>query len=198
MKSVSHEVPDLQMEQEDNLPGQMTFGMEKSEFSGKNDKYSQEPENEMEANENEGLEPDSEEGDPEFRAVEETDEVPFEEAEEEFTEEFEAQEKEESEPDEVAKARNMVCDFGLFKGYTLGEMMTNVKGRATVKWLIDKYNGGNIKIKKAARFLLEQEERRQHKKRRMAVSKNGSRLLKAICIETFITIEDVKHGFIHP
>ena len=153
------EVPDLQMEQEDNLPGQMTFGMEKSEFSGKNDKYSQEPENEMEANENEGLEPDSEEGDPEFRAVEETDEVPFEEAEEEFTEEFEAQEKEESEPDEVAKARNMVCDFGLFKGYTLGEMMTNVKGRATVKWLIDKYNGGNIELKKAARFLLEQEEK---------------------------------------
>ena len=113
----------------------------------------------MEANENEGLEPDSEEGDPEFRAVEETDEVPFEEAEEEFTEEFEAQEKEESEPDEVAKARNMVCDFGLFKGYTLGEMMTNVKGRATVKWLIDKYNGGNIELKKAARFLLEQEEK---------------------------------------
>ena len=101
------EVPDLQMEQEDNLPGQMTFGMEKSEF----------------------------------------------------TEEFEAQEKEESEPDEVAKARNMVCDFGLFKGYTLGEMMTNVKGRATVKWLIDKYNGGNIELKKAARFLLEQEEK---------------------------------------
>lgn len=96
---------------------------------------------------------------PEFRAVEETDEVPFEEAEEEFTEEFEAQEKEESEPDEVAKARNMVCDFGLFKGYTLGEMMTNVKGRATVKWLIDKYNGGNIELKKAARFLLEQEEK---------------------------------------
>lgn len=43
--------------------------------------------------------------------------------------------------------------------YTLGEMMTNVKGRATVKWLIDKYNGGNIELKKAARFLLEQEEK---------------------------------------
>lgn len=155
------EVPDLHMEQEDTLPGQMTFGMEETDFSGENEEYSEEPENEMKADENENLESESKEGGPEFRAVEGTDEVPFEEADEEFTEEFEVQENEnkESEPDEVTKARNMVCDFGLFKGYTLGEMMTNVKGRATVKWLIDKYNGGNIELKKAARFLLEQEEK---------------------------------------
>lgn len=155
------EVPDLQLEQEDTLPGQMTFGMEETDFSGENDKYSQDSEIEMEADENEDFKPESKKDDSEFRTVEETDEVPFEEADKEFTEEFEVQENEnkESEPDEATKARNMVCDFDLFKGYTLGEMMTNVKGRATVKWLIDKYNGGNIELKKAARFLLEQEEK---------------------------------------
>lgn len=52
------------------------------------------------------------------------------------------------------KARNIKCDFGLYSGKTLGEMMDSPKGRESVKWIARRYRGANTAMKEAAKLLI--------------------------------------------
>lgn len=67
----------------------------------------------------------------------------------------------EKEGDPVEKARNVVCNFGLFKGKTLGEMMETEKGYQTVKWLVQRYKGEDRTLRDAAALLLEHQKSAQ-------------------------------------
>lgn len=52
------------------------------------------------------------------------------------------------------KARNVKCDFGLYSGKTLGEMLDSPKGRESVKWIAQRYRGANTVMKEAAKLLI--------------------------------------------
>ena len=52
------------------------------------------------------------------------------------------------------KARNVKCDFGLYSGKTLGEMLDSPKGRESVKWIAQRYRGANTAMKEAAKLLI--------------------------------------------
>ena len=110
-----------------------------------------------------------------FRAVEETDEVPFDEddeisfdaEEEEETPEETAEEvledmaHEEDAEDEVKWAEKVICNFGVYAGTPLGEMMQDARGYQTIKWLVQRYKGQNQEIQKAAKILLDHEKEMQ-------------------------------------
>lgn len=96
-----------------------------------------------------------------------SEEVPFFEDEEEGKEddgEFmqnlrqdieDAEVEEETEAEtEIDRARNVKCDFGLYSGKTLGEMLNSPKGRESVRWIAQRYQGGNKAIKEAAKLLI--------------------------------------------
>ncbi len=55
---------------------------------------------------------------------------------------------------EIDRARNVKCDFGLYSGKTLGEMLNSPKGRESVRWIAQRYQGGNKAIKEAAKLLI--------------------------------------------
>lgn len=59
---------------------------------------------------------------------------------------------------EIEKARKCQCDFGLYEGQTLGEMMDSPKGKEIVKWIARRYKGGTGDIQKAAKLLIESEK----------------------------------------
>lgn len=59
---------------------------------------------------------------------------------------------------EIERARKCQCDFGLYKGKTLGEMMGFPKGKETVKWIAGRYKGGTGELQKAAKLLIESEK----------------------------------------
>ena len=68
--------------------------------------------------------------------------------------------KEELEDDtsdsEVEAAKKFVCDFGVFKGKTMEQVMeSGVKGTETMKWIVNKYKGPNKELVKAAKTLLD-------------------------------------------
>ena len=110
-----------------------------------------------------------------FRAVKETDEVPFDEddeisfdaEEEEETPEETAEEvledmaHEEDAEDEVKWAGKVICNFGVYAGTPLGEMMQDARGYQTIKWLVQRYKGQNQEIQKAAKILLDHEKEMQ-------------------------------------
>lgn len=84
-----------------------------------------------------------------FQPVTETDQVPFLDAAEE-------PEPEAAEPDdEVEKAKAVICNFGLFKGQPLSEMLKTPKGWESLKWLAGRYAGANKEMKEAAKVLVE-------------------------------------------
>ena len=162
---------------EENLPGQMTFGMEESE-SGL-EEFSDEETKAEDPVQTEEISVDEEitaETDADgFRAVEETDEVPFDEddeisfdaEEEEETPEETAEEvledmaHEEDAEDEVKWAEKVICNFGVYAGTPLGEMMQDARGYQTIKWLVQRYKGQNQEIQKAAKILLDHEKEMQ-------------------------------------
>lgn len=162
---------------EENLPGQMTFGMEESE-SGL-EEFSDEETKAEDPVQTEEISVDEEitaETDADgFRAVEETDEVPFDEddeisfdaEEEEETPEETAEEvledmaHEEDAEDEVKWAGKVICNFGVYAGTPLGEMMQDARGYQTIKWLVQRYKGQNQEIQKAAKILLDHEKEMQ-------------------------------------
>ncbi len=162
---------------EENLPGQMTFGMEESE-SGL-EEFSDEETKAEDPVQTEEISVDEEitaETDADgFRAVKETDEVPFDEddeisfdaEEEEETPEETAEEvledmaHEEDAEDEVKWAEKVICNFGVYAGTPLGEMMQDARGYQTIKWLVQRYKGQNQEIQKAAKILLDHEKEMQ-------------------------------------
>lgn len=79
------------------------------------------------------------------------EEIPFEESEEFFEEK-----SEDNAGDEVTAARNIVCNFGICEGKTLGEMLDSddPKLMTALQWLATRYEGGNTKMKEAAKLLL--------------------------------------------
>lgn len=85
-----------------------------------------------------------------FRSVKDEDEIPFSEEEEETQ-----ADSAESEADKVEKAKAVVCNFGFYKGQTLGEMLETPKGWESLKWIATRYKGGNTQMKEAAAILVE-------------------------------------------
>ena len=162
---------------EENLPGQMTFGMEESEsgleeFSAEETK-AEDPVQTEEISVDEEITAETDADG--FRAVKETDEVPFDEddeisfdaEEEEETPEETAEEvledmaHEEDAEDEVKWAEKVICNFGVYAGTPLGEMMQDARGYQTIKWLVQRYKGQNQEIQKAAKILLDHEKEMQ-------------------------------------
>lgn len=157
---------------EENLPGQMTFGMEESgleEFSAEETK-AEDPDQTEEISVDEEITAATDADG--FRAVEETDEVPFEEDDEisfDAEDEEEAPSEEtvedidnvEDAEDEVKWAEKVVCNFGVYAGTPLGEMMQDARGYQTIKWLVQRYKGQNQEIQKAAKILLDHEKEMQ-------------------------------------
>ena len=131
------EIRDLQ-DNDDNLPGQMQFGMEEKN-----------PEEVFE-------ETDQEEE--EFHLVSDEDENPFDdEKEEETAEDFPM----DSEEDDVEKAKKVICNFGLFSGMPLGEILYKPDGPKTLRWMGSGYKGSNNEMRKAAKIIMDYED---HKK----------------------------------
>ena len=131
------EIRDLQ-DNDDNLPGQMQFGMEEKN-----------PEEVFE-------ETDQEEE--EFHLVSDEDENPFDdEKEEETAEDFPM----DSEEDDVEKAKKVICNFGLFSGMSLGEILYKPDGPKTLRWMGSGYKGSNNEMRKAAKIIMDYED---HKK----------------------------------
>ena len=59
---------------------------------------------------------------------------------------------EEDAEDEVKWAGKVICNFGVYAGTPLGEMMQDARGYQTIKWLVQRYKGQNKEIQKAERF----------------------------------------------
>lgn len=83
------------------------------------------------------------------------EEVPFEE-DADFMEELQGELEEETSDSEVEVAKKFVCDFGVFKGKTMEQVLeAGVKGTETLKWIANKYKGPNKELVKAAKTLLD-------------------------------------------
>lgn len=68
---------------------------------------------------------------------------------------------EEDAEDEVKRAEKVICNFGVYAGTPLGEMMQDARGYQTIKWLVQRYKGQNQEIQKAAKILLDHEKEMQ-------------------------------------
>lgn len=98
----------------------------------------------------------TEETEDDFHAVD-TKDVPFEDGS--FLDELEQDMEKEPEDFGLEAAKNYVCNFGLYKGKTLGEMMNSgIKGVESVKWMATRYNGPDKRITEAAKLLMENKE----------------------------------------
>lgn len=83
------------------------------------------------------------------------EEVPFEE-DADFMEELQEELEDDTSDSEVEAARKFVCDFGVFKGKTMEQVLeSGVKGTETMKWIVNKYKGPNKELVKAAKTLLD-------------------------------------------
>ena len=91
----------------------------------------------------------------EFHFVRAEDENPFADDEEEGTDEESSMESEE---DKLERARKVMCNFGLFSGKTLGEMMETPKGADTVRWMATGYYGSNVEMVNAAKMIVAHEK----------------------------------------
>ena len=89
--------------------------------------------------------------------AEEEEETPEETAEEVL----EDMAHEEDAEDEVKWAEKVICNFGVYAGTPLGEMMQDARGYQTIKWLVQRYKGQNQEIQKAAKILLDHEKEMQ-------------------------------------
>lgn len=89
----------------------------------------------------------AEEEDNGFQAVTEEDQVPFPEQEKDAG----------TADDELEKAKSVICNFGLYKGKTLGEMLETPKGWESLKWISMRYGGANKEMKEAAKVLVDAE-----------------------------------------
>lgn len=101
-----------------------------------------------------------------FQAVD-SEEVPFFEDEEqtserEFMENLREDIKNDKTEGEIENARKVRCDFGLYSGKTLGEMLDSPKGRESVKWIAQRYRGANTKMKDAAKLLVSLQGTERH------------------------------------
>lgn len=149
------EVRDLQ-ENDENLPGQMQFGMDEYDLEDKTlafeeDAVEENVEETESPSEADDLEVIPEEVDEEeFHLVDEEDENPFEDEEEVSLME--------SGEDKVENAKKIICNFGLFSGKSLGEMMQSTKGAETVRWMATNYHGSNVEMVKAAKIIVEHEK----------------------------------------
>ncbi len=84
-------------------------------------------------------------------------EVPFEDGS--FLDELEQEMEKEPEDSGLEAAKKYVCNFGLYKGKTLGEMMNSgIRGVESVKWMATRYNGPDKCISEAAKLLMENKE----------------------------------------
>lgn len=90
-----------------------------------------------------------------FEAVTEDDEIPFSDSEEEGYAEEAEDECSSQEGEEVEKAKAVICNFGFFKGKTLGEMLETQKGWESLKWIAARYKGANQEMKEAAQVLVD-------------------------------------------
>lgn len=90
-----------------------------------------------------------------FHSVKDEDDVPFSDFEDE--EETYEEEEETTQEDKVEQAKAVICNFGLYKGHSLGEMLESVKGWETLKWISARYTGANTEIKEAATLLVQAE-----------------------------------------
>lgn len=94
----------------------------------------------------------------EFEPVSDEEEIPFDDYEDcefmaDLNEELEKKETEYSPAYE--EARNYMCNFGLFKNKTLGEMYdAGEPGLKKLRWIADGYKGADRKMVKAAQLLL--------------------------------------------
>lgn len=83
------------------------------------------------------------------------EEVPFEE-DADFMEELQGELEDDASDSEVEAAKKFVCDFGVFKGKTMEQVLeSGVKGIETMKWIVNKYKGPNKELVKAAKTLLD-------------------------------------------
>ena len=83
------------------------------------------------------------------------EEVPFEE-DADFMEELQGELEDGASDSEVEAAKKFVCDFGVFKGKTMKQVLeSGVKGIETMKWIVNKYKGPNKELVKAAKTLLD-------------------------------------------
>lgn len=61
--------------------------------------------------------------------------------------------------DKLEAARNYPCNYGIYIGKTLGEVLdSGDSGKNALRWLATSYKGGNTELKKAARLLLGMKE----------------------------------------
>ena len=171
------EIRDARKEEDENLPGQMQFGMEEKDMEesfleeneseeeklGTNEEPLEETVDEMpdeafedtERFEAEEEEISGETEEEEFHFVRAEDENPFADDEEEGTDEESSMESEE---DKLERARKVMCNFGLFSGKTLGEMRETPKGADTVRWMATGYYGSNVEMVNAAKIIVAHEK----------------------------------------
>lgn len=95
------------------------------------------------------------ESDEDFRAATETDDIPFQEDEDDMPEAAYAEDAVEAQEDRIEAAKAVICNFGLYKGKTLGEMLKTPKGWESLKWLVTRYRGTNKEMVDAAKVLVE-------------------------------------------
>ena len=55
----------------------------------------------------------------------------------------------------IEKAYETKCDFGLFKGKPLREVMGTPKGRGVIEWIAQRYTGNNKELQEAAKCVYE-------------------------------------------
>ena len=73
-----------------------------------------------------------------------------------FMEELQEELEDDASDSEVEAAKKFVCDFGVFKGKTMEQVLeSGVKGTETMKWIVNKYKGPNKELVKAAKTLLD-------------------------------------------
>lgn len=55
----------------------------------------------------------------------------------------------------IEKAYETKCDFGIFKGKPLREVMGTAKGRGVIEWIAQRYTGNNRELQEAAKCVYE-------------------------------------------
>ena len=66
-----------------------------------------------------------------------------------------------SEEDDVEKAKKVICNFGLFSGMPLGEILYKPDGPKTLRWMGSGYKGSTNEMREAAKIIMDYED---HKK----------------------------------
>lgn len=91
------------------------------------------------------------------------EEIPFEDAnEDDFFKQLEQDMQEEAAqaPLTYEEAEKLICPYALFEGKTFGEMMKMESGRKQLEWFAEEYRGSDLKMKEAAKILLETDKKK--------------------------------------